>query len=279
MVIDTDARNVGPFLRPDAEYIKSHLLTPIWLHQQLGQFHQLEGIDASPERVIQTIRSLPVRPTDTLLFYYAGHGGIRWPPGAHHLTMARGELARQTLLHEIALRRPKLGVVLTDCGHVVSAAEKYETFRVGFETGRDWWLEEASDWEVVEGRDIGFLRAPGRTAKAIHWGLEEMAHLDDVMAMGALYAEERRMVWRAFKGYVVSAFPAHEFPSTPNCYEISFSVPRGIRDLRAGENDRVWTQSSRPSRAEAYNGSINGAPVNCKSAPIVGCDRSRWKTR
>jgi len=115
VIVDTDAVNIREWLRYNYANLSAYLFTPVWQHGQLGDWRILYGSVATPANTIHAIRSLPIGPTDTLLVYYAGHGGIKRSDGRHYLTMNRGELARAQVANEITAKHPYLGILLTDC--------------------------------------------------------------------------------------------------------------------------------------------------------------------
>src|ERR1019366_4525429 len=96
-------------------YLSTFLLTPVWQHDQLGDWRVLYGTTATPSNVIREIRSLTVGPNDTLLVFFAGHGGINANSRIQYFSMTRGFLSQQQVAQEIAAHRPRLGVLVSEC--------------------------------------------------------------------------------------------------------------------------------------------------------------------
>jgi hypothetical protein len=86
----------------------------------------LTGDRCNAHSIVQSIRELTVGANDTLVFYYSGHGAFdlsHAPAGdlarGHFLAMANyasdhDDLMRATLLQELAKKRPRLLVVITE---------------------------------------------------------------------------------------------------------------------------------------------------------------------
>jgi len=83
----------------------------------------LNGENATAQKVLDHYRMLKgkIRPNDTLLFYYTGHGATFPDQGGHALTMhhdnvnARPFLFRNDLRQEMLQLQPRLAVIITDC--------------------------------------------------------------------------------------------------------------------------------------------------------------------
>jgi hypothetical protein len=76
-----------------------------WIHQ--GQI--------TPDGLINFFNALnDVRPTDVLIFYYAGHGATD-PRIGHFFQTSGGDLPRSALRAAVLRQRPRLAVMLTDC--------------------------------------------------------------------------------------------------------------------------------------------------------------------
>jgi hypothetical protein len=74
----------------------------------------LEGVDATPAKVLAHYRTLQTEPGDVLFFYYSGHGGTDQTHG-HYLAMAAGNLYRTQIRAAMLAHNPRLLVLLTDC--------------------------------------------------------------------------------------------------------------------------------------------------------------------
>jgi hypothetical protein len=73
----------------------------------------LRGAEATATKVLEYYRELEEVGEDTLLFYYAGHGGF--DQRGHHLVLRSGRFYREDLRRAMLLKAPRLTVILTDC--------------------------------------------------------------------------------------------------------------------------------------------------------------------
>lgn len=82
----------------------------------------------SPGGILNFIRRLDANRlrNQTLLFYYAGHGGTDAKAG-HFMRTPGGDLIRSHLLAEIRAKGPRLAVVLTDCCSTQTKVTAYAT--------------------------------------------------------------------------------------------------------------------------------------------------------
>jgi hypothetical protein len=77
----------------------------------------------SPEGVVAALASLPVRPEDTVVFYFSGHGAYDTQVGHYLDLLSRGNLPRAEIRNAIAGLHPRLGVILTDCCYAFKQAK------------------------------------------------------------------------------------------------------------------------------------------------------------
>jgi PDZ domain/Caspase domain len=82
----------------------------------------LTGEDVTPENIKAYFNGLPKDlSSDTILFFYSGHGGSVMPEQVtplnqgHYLAMRRGVVWRKDLKEWVRAHKPRLAVVLTDC--------------------------------------------------------------------------------------------------------------------------------------------------------------------
>lgn len=114
LVCDTHAENIGDHKFIDQDNLLRVLYRAFDEDGRRGRLHvdALTGADVTPAAVLDYYRRLQVDADDTILFYYAGHGGF---DGAeHYLAMRYGTLQRSLLLGAIRTRNPRLAVVLSD---------------------------------------------------------------------------------------------------------------------------------------------------------------------
>ncbi len=74
----------------------------------------LQGNDATPQKVLNYYETLQTRATESLFFYYTGHGCFV-PGKGQVLTTKHGSLERSQLREAMMKHKPKLAVILTDC--------------------------------------------------------------------------------------------------------------------------------------------------------------------
>jgi hypothetical protein len=77
----------------------------------------LDGKNCNPDTVLGHIRSLNCKSTDSIFFYYSGHGAI--PTGkfasSHFLAMKAGNLLRSQLATALEGTNCQLQIIMTDC--------------------------------------------------------------------------------------------------------------------------------------------------------------------
>lgn len=76
--------------------------------------HLVLGKDVNPQHVLRLINGLNVRPQDTLVVLYSGHGGMQSRDN-HILAFHHGDLEKNRLLSAMTAKNPRLTVLLTDC--------------------------------------------------------------------------------------------------------------------------------------------------------------------
>lgn len=82
-----------------------------------------ENQDSTPENILAAIESVQVRPEDSLLFYYTGHGAA--DDQGHYLSLARGKLYRKKLLSALQKKEAKMTTLITDCCNTRSDGYMY----------------------------------------------------------------------------------------------------------------------------------------------------------
>ncbi len=117
VVADTNDAAIGPHVDADRGNIVTSLEKGI--PEVRRSITVLTGNRVSPDAVLDQLRKINVTRSDTLVFYYAGHGSWDERYG-HVLTMAAGGLSRRTLMEAMSDKRARLTVILTDCCSVYS---------------------------------------------------------------------------------------------------------------------------------------------------------------
>ena len=100
-----------------------------------GDMSILHSEKSSAQNIMNAVRSMPVRPADTLFVYFTGHGGYDPaygagdPSGGHFVGTTTGALLRKDLLGAMRARGARLTVLLTDaCNGKVQLAPPKERF-------------------------------------------------------------------------------------------------------------------------------------------------------
>jgi hypothetical protein len=115
LVLDTEDR-MGATWGLDGQNMK-HTLEALLRKQGLQDRFTLDmytGTKVTPESVLTYYKNLKTDSSESLLFYYSGHGGYHVKKG-HFLAFTNGRLYRNDLLKAMNLRKPQLRVLLTDC--------------------------------------------------------------------------------------------------------------------------------------------------------------------
>jgi hypothetical protein len=109
----------GDFGKKVAEDARNIVATFEECFAKAGKADQLKtrlmlGTEVTPDTVLEAIAEVKVRPSDTLVVLYSGHG--RMDPGNNHvLTFKHGRLERKSLLAAMQAKSLRLAVLLTDC--------------------------------------------------------------------------------------------------------------------------------------------------------------------
>jgi hypothetical protein len=121
IVVDRLDKNIGKSVARDGELVKQALEDGFSANKDRLVLHPiLDGQRVTPDGVLEFIDRLPVRPTDTLLFYFSGHGAWDETRGQYLQlysgpTTKRGDLFRSTLVARLKGKNARLVVCLTDC--------------------------------------------------------------------------------------------------------------------------------------------------------------------
>lgn len=115
LVLDTDDRQ-GPAWGLDGDNMKAVLEATM---KKLGlenryTLEMFTGAQAEPNNVLDYYRQLDTNPSETLLFYFSGHGGYHGKKG-HYIALVRGKLYRNDLIAAMKRKNPRLVVLMTDC--------------------------------------------------------------------------------------------------------------------------------------------------------------------
>jgi hypothetical protein len=144
IIVDTNDQKLGELLRFDYANLSKFLLTPLFQHGQLGYCDVLYGFAATPSNVVREIQSVPVGRNDTLLVFFAGHGGMH--DGDLYLKMNGSSLSHRRVAQEMANKRSRLSVLVTDC------CSTYDQSML--QTNTNQKTNKNANWETI--RDLFF---------------------------------------------------------------------------------------------------------------------------
>lgn len=162
-VLDTNS-DVGSFVRIDKHNALRAIHGGFRDANQLHRFSYvvLDGQNATPQNVIQTIRNLRPGPQDTVFFYYAGHGATEQGRG-HFLKMCAGRLFRSTLRQEIERHNVRQKIIMTEsCSNIIPSM--HMAMKPGSNTG-DWDTLEQLFFSGSGTVDVNSCK-PGQVARA-----------------------------------------------------------------------------------------------------------------
>jgi hypothetical protein len=123
------------------------------------------------------------------------------------------------------------GDLFLTAAHVATAAAEAGDPWLGYLVGGKLRAARVSQHSLLDGVDLAILKCRVPDTKALRWTRRELPMLEDVQAAGypfALDPEAGTVVFRAFKGYVVSTVRGRRFKDAPWCYELSFACPEGL---------------------------------------------------
>lgn len=115
LACDQDAGNIGESVMADYKNMKKYFS---------DSFEQLDLVPLSTrnltiDSIYKAIESMNVKSSDTVLFYYSGHGAYDYSRGTQLLTLNSGNISRIDLLKKLREKHAKLLIVLTDCCNVI----------------------------------------------------------------------------------------------------------------------------------------------------------------
>jgi hypothetical protein len=118
LACDTDAAGgIAPGVGIDLRMVENFFLDAFRGRPGVCEVVKLTGARLTAANVLNHFRNLPSGPTETLVFYYAGHGGmVGGPYGEHHLALTHGPWVRRAdLVAEMRKRPHQCLILLTDC--------------------------------------------------------------------------------------------------------------------------------------------------------------------
>ena len=131
IIVDSLDRAIGKSVALDGEMVKDALTAGFKGHEDRLALTLLQGADATPAKLAAYYRDLKVGPTDTVLFYFSGHGATHSRRG-HVIALGDKAVVRADLLEVIARKKPRLTVCLTDCCAVTLGGKPEVSRNVSF---------------------------------------------------------------------------------------------------------------------------------------------------
>jgi hypothetical protein len=176
-VASSNDRRIGSKVGDDARNVVAVLESSFAAAGRSERLHAqvILGGETTGRNLLAAVRGLSVRPQDTVVVFYSGHGGID-AQGRHLLTTGMGNVSTQDVLDAAATHRPRLTILLTDmCSTYIGGAKGHSTLPTG--TARDLPHGRAIPWPTVENlffshRGVVDLTAaePGLPSRVDHGG-------------------------------------------------------------------------------------------------------------
>ncbi len=125
IVADTEDEQIGQLCHLDGKRLYNTLRDEIPRIRR-GDIRILKGKAATKKEIVSLYESLEVKPTESIFFYFTGHGAqVRG--GDHVLKMADGELFKRTELRDLLrAKEARLTVMITDsCSNTIPEQPSY----------------------------------------------------------------------------------------------------------------------------------------------------------
>ena len=114
IVVDTDDDRIGDSVGTDG--INLYELLDRGLDESSYTDYVLTGIQVTPDNILRTLKDAKIKPEDSVLFYYSGHGAFDRNTQDHYLTLGNNKvLARSKVRQAVFKHNPKLAVFISDC--------------------------------------------------------------------------------------------------------------------------------------------------------------------
>jgi hypothetical protein len=118
LACDTDAeRGIAPGVKVDLGMMEAFFADAFRGRPGVCEVAKLTGAQVTAANILQHYQKLPSTKAETLVFFYAGHGGmVGGPYGEHHFALTLGPwLKRADLVAEMGKRPHQCLILLTDC--------------------------------------------------------------------------------------------------------------------------------------------------------------------
>ena len=117
LACDEKARGIGPSVMADYQNMKDFFESGF--SDNLLDIVPLKTRNLTPKSIYAAIESMDVKSSDTILFYYSGHGDYDYDHGTQILALNKGDISRMDLLKKLRKKHAKLLIVLSDCCNVI----------------------------------------------------------------------------------------------------------------------------------------------------------------
>lgn len=101
---------------------------------QITRLELEQDADSRPDLLLDAIRELSVKPEDSVLFYFSGHGGA--DDQGQYFQLAKGKLQRRKVIEALEAKGGRLAVLLSDCCNTRSDGYLYAAPYIPFENPR-----------------------------------------------------------------------------------------------------------------------------------------------
>jgi len=118
LVCDTDAHRIGPGVQVNGRRMERFFADAFRGRENILALTIYSGNNVTPSKILDYYRNLNSQPTESLVFYYGGHGGsVNTGRGFEHYmaTTHGGTLWRSQLRDEMQRRPHQCVILLTDC--------------------------------------------------------------------------------------------------------------------------------------------------------------------
>lgn len=118
LACDTDASKIAPGVAINRRRMEEYFADAFRGRETLAEVTTLAGSDVTAEKILGYYRGLDSQPTETLVFYYSGHGGSskQGDQLEHYLALTHGRpLMRAELRRQMEERPHQSVILLTDC--------------------------------------------------------------------------------------------------------------------------------------------------------------------
>ena len=173
-------------------------------------------------------------------------------------------------------------------GHVITNAQECEKYGMAYliDGKTKFSIGLIKEAELDKNNDIGIFKIRIPYAKCLKWNLGDYPILADVCTTGFPYGLnrlEKGILARSYKGYIVTLKPFYRQLNHAQCYELSFSCPRGLSGAAllsrgASNSIRGVIIGNEQSQMEVYREKEESKTENTKETVIQTLIQSEYLT-